>query len=137
MGFEKFEDSGRGRPPASVPKVSLRKSGSIGINQVALGEYFDENEGAVLYYDEEENRIGIKPVADKATDDAAYTVSKNDSNGTIAGETFLNRYDILPEVTTQYTPQWNDDEDLVVIDLDDPVATYGSPDDESDEETEQ
>jgi hypothetical protein len=134
MGFDKFEEagSGRGRPAGADPMISLRKSGSIGINQAALDEYFADDDGAVMYYDEDEHRIGIEPVADKDADEAAYTVSKTDSGGTIAAQAFLERYDLLPEVTTQFEPEWDDDAGLVTADLDDPRKTYGSPDDEED-----
>jgi hypothetical protein len=83
-----------------------------------------------MYYDEDANQVGIEPVADKDADEAAYTVSKTDSGGTIAPKAFLERYDLIPEVTTQYDPEWNDDESLVVLDLDEPKKTYGSPDDD-------
>lgn len=133
MGFEKFDEAGagRGRPAGTEPMISLRKSASIGVNQAAVEEYLAESDGAVMYYDEEADQVGIEPVADKDADDAAYTVSKTDSGGTIAPKAFLERYDLVPEVTTQYEPTWDDDEELVVIDLDDPLKTYGSADDEA------
>lgn len=133
MAFEKFDEagSGRGRPAGTTPMISLRKSGSIGVNQAALDEHFSEEDGAVMYYDEETNRIGIEPVADKDADEAAYTVSKSDSGGTIAAQAFLKRYGLLPEITTQYEPTWDDDADLVSIDLDDPLKTYGSADEDN------
>jgi hypothetical protein len=130
MGFEKFDEagSGRGRPAGTEPMISIRKSGSIGVNQAAIDEFFEDQDGAVMYYDEDADQVGIEPVADKDADDAAYTVSKTDSGGTIAPKAFLERYDLIPEVTTQYDPAWNDDEDLVVLDLDEPKKTYGAPD---------
>ena len=137
MGFEKFDEagSGRGRPAGTEPMISIRKSGSIGVNQAALDEFFEEQDGAVMYYDEDANQVGIEPVADKDADEAAYTVSKTDSGGTIAPKAFLERYDLIPEVTTQYDPAWDDDETLVVLGLDAPKKTYGSPDDEEAEES--
>ncbi|TSD16204.1 hypothetical protein DP107_03355 [Haloglomus irregulare] len=130
MGFEKFDEagSGRGRPAGTEPMLSIRKSGSIGVNQAAIDEFFEDQDGAVMYYDEDADQVGIEPVADKDADDAAYTVSKTDSGGTIAPKAFLERYDLVPEVTTQYDPAWNDDESLVVLDLDEPKKTYGAPD---------
>jgi hypothetical protein len=132
MAFEKFDDagSGRGRPAGTDPIVSLRKSGSVGVNQAAIEEYFDGEDGAVMYYDDDANQMGIEPVEDKDADEAAYTVSKTDSGGTIAAQAFLEEYDLLPDITTQYEPDWDDDENLVTADLDDPHKTYGSPDDE-------
>jgi hypothetical protein len=125
MGFEKFDDagSGRGRPAGTEPMISIRKSGSIGVNQAAIEAFFEDDDGAVMYYDEDANQVGIEPVADKDADEAA-------SGGTIAPKAFLERYDLIPEVTTQYDPEWNDDESLVVLDLDEPKKTYGSPDDD-------
>lgn len=131
MGFEKFDEagSGRGRPAGTDPMISIRKSGSVGINQAALTEHFEESGGAVMYFDEEDNRMGIEPVADKDADDAAYTITKSDSGGTIAPRAFLERYDLVPVVTTQYEPEGEDD--LIVVDLDEPTGTHGSPDEES------
>ncbi|WP_255150214.1 hypothetical protein [Halorarius halobius] len=135
MGFEKFDEagSGRGRPAGADPMISIRKSGSIGVNQAAIEEYFVESDGAVMYFDEEQNQVGIEPVDDKDADEAAYTITKTDSGGTIAPKAFLERFELIPEVTTQYDPELSDD-DLVVIDLDDPTGTHGSPDDGDDEE---
>jgi len=131
MAFEKFEEagSGRGRPAGTEPMISLRKSGSIGVNQASLAAFFEDSDGAVLYFDEDANEVGIEPVADRDADEAAYTVSKTDSGGTIAPQAFLEKYDLVPDVTTQYDPEWNDEEELVVIDLDDPTGTYGSAED--------
>jgi len=128
MGFDKFEESGagRGRPPGTEPMISIRKSASIGVNRAALEEYFQDQDGAVMYYNEEDDQIGIEPAADKDADEAAYTVTKTDSGGTIVPQAFLERYDLVPNVTTQYDPAWDDDEELVVIDLDNPKKTYGS-----------
>lgn len=135
MGFEKFDESGsgRGRTPGTEPMISLRKSGSIGINSAALDEHFDDNGGAVMYYDSEENNVGIEPVEDKDADEAAYTISRTESGGTVAPKAFLREYELIPDVTTQYDPEWDNDEELVTLDLDDPQGTYGTPDDEDEE----
>lgn len=132
MGFEKFDEAGRGRGrnPGTDPMVSIRKSGSIGVNGPVLAEYFEDDDGAVMYFDADENRMGIEPVADADADDAAYTVSKTDAGGTIAPKAFLREYDLVPDVTTQYAPELDDDEGLITIDLDEPMGTYGSPDED-------
>ena len=132
MAFEKFEEAGtgRGRPAGAEPMISIRKSGSIGINQAAIEEYFEDSDGAVMYYDEDDNQVGIEPVADKDADEAAYTITKTDSGGTVAPKAFLERYDLIPDVTTQYDPELDDDEGFVVVDLNNPTGTHGSPDDE-------
>lgn len=114
--------------------VSLRKSGSIGINRAAMEEYFEDVNGAVMYYDEDENRVGIERFDDAEADDA-YTISRTNETGSIVPNAFLEQYDLIPEVTTQYEPEIqsiDDNLDLVTIDLDEPIGTYGSPDDSDD-----
>jgi hypothetical protein len=132
MGYEKFEEAGseRGRPPATDPMVSLRKSGSIGINRPALETYFEDDEGAIMYYDGDDAQVGIEPVGDSEADDAAYSVTKTDSGGTIVPKAFLEEYDLVPTVTTQFEPEHDEDNGLVTVDLDDPIGTHGSPYDE-------
>ena len=134
MGFEKFEETGRGRGRGrSDPVISIRKSGSIGINRTAMEAYFEETEGAVLYFDGEENQVGIESLSD-ADAEGAYTLSRTSGTGSITPGAFLREYDLIPAVTTQYDPQQQQvgDTELVTIDLDEPVGTYGSPDDEGD-----
>lgn len=133
MGFEKFEGGGQGRGGSTEPKISLRKSGSIGINKAALEEYFEDAEGAVMYYDEDENRVGIEPVDDADQEDT-YTISRSNDTGAITPSAFLNRHNLVPEITTQYRPSThtvNQNLELVVFevgeDSDDFVGTYGSP----------
>lgn len=130
MTFEKFDEAGRGRgrPAGTDPMISIRKSGSVGVNAAALAAHFEDDDGAVMYCDEDDNRMGIEPVTDKEADDAAYTVSKTESGGTIAAQAFLETYDLVPDVTTQYDPEWDDDHGMVIVDLDDPADTYGEPD---------
>ena len=135
MSFQKFEGGTRGRSSAG-PMISIRKSGSIGINHSAMEEYFDDVDAAIMYYDEDEARVGIERV-DDTDQEGAYTISRTNDTGTITPSAFLTRYDLIPEITTQYHPEIieTDGTELVAINLDEPVGTYGSPDDgEEDEE---
>lgn len=129
MTFQKFTETkrGRGRPTNTQQMMSLRKSGTIGVNRAALDAFFEGKDGAIMYYDEDDDRIGIEPVADAEADDAAYTVTKSDASGTIAAQAFLRKYDLVPDITTQYAPEWDDEEELVVITVDDYLKTYGTP----------
>lgn len=129
MPFEKFDESGngRGRPTGADPMISIRKSESIGINEAALEAFFEDADGAVMYYDGDENLVGIEPVDHADADEAAYTITKSESGGTIAPQAFLDKYDLTPDVTTQFDPEWDDEEELVVVDLDEPRKTYGEP----------
>lgn len=130
MGFEKIEPTG-GRAGANEPVISLRKSGGIGINNPALDEFFEDAEAAELHYNEEENQLALKPVEEKEPDN--YTLTRSDSGGSVTPKGPLKRLDLIPEITTRYEPEWDDDEELVVISLDDEIGTYGSPRSEEDE----
>lgn len=131
MGFEKFESAGQGRGGGSIgPMISLRKSGSIGINNEALDEFFGDAESVVMYYDEDENRVGMKPVDDPSEEEGTYTLSRSDSGGSVTPSAFLRQHDLIPDITTQYEPalvEVNQNLELVSINLDDPIGTYGTP----------
>lgn len=122
MPYEQFESPGS--RSAADPMISLRKSGSIGINNAALEEHFGDSEAVAVYYNEEENRIGLEPLDEKT--DEAYTLSRSESGGSIAPAAFLRKYSLTPSITTQYEPF--EDEGFVAIDLDSPLATYGEAD---------
>ena len=135
MSFVKFEGGTRGRSSAG-PMISIRKSGSIGINHAAMAEYFEDVSAGVMYYDEDERRVGIERV-DDTDEEGAYTISRTNDTGTITPSAFLTKYDLIPEVTTQYRPEVTESDDgteLVAFDLDEPIGTYGSPDDEDEED---
>ena len=135
MGFEKVIGSSRA---GTTAKISLRKSGSIGINSVALEEYFTEDEDfAEVYFDEEENQLGLVGKEEKTED--SYKITRSNSGGTVAPSSFLKAKQLVPEITTQYSPSTtrHGSVELVVIDLDDDViGTHGSRDTEDENELE-
>jgi|GEM_PF-3044885 len=132
MAFEKFEGGGRGRPAGvDTAKISLRKSGSIGINSKAYAEYFADAGGVVCYFDADATQMALRPLASPDDDEAAYTLSENDSGATVTPGAFLEEYELIPAVTTHYAPEDGSigGEPAVVVDLDDPIGTYGSAED--------
>lgn len=124
MAMEQFQP--RKSPESGEPMISLRKSGSFGINQPALDELFDGAESVALYYDADERVVGFEPR--DGNDDDAYVLTEAESGGSITAMAFVNRYGLTPEVTTRYIPE--EDDGLVVIDLDDDAGTYGTPEDD-------
>lgn len=140
MGFEKFEDSGRGRGGSTQPKISLRKSNSIGINSAALEEFFeDDDEAVVMYYDEDENQVGMKPVKDK-DEDGAYTLTRSESGGSVAPSAFIKNNGLTVERTMQFSPRKVDvNQNLSLVAFtasegsEDFIAFYGSEDEDSED----
>lgn len=125
MTLEKIESGSRS---GGQPKISLRKSNSIGINSAALSEYFEDATHVNVYYDSEENIIGLEPLEEE--EDGSYTLSKVSESGSVTPTSFLKSAGLVPDVTTHYSPYLHDDEEIVLIDLDEPDGTYGDPDGE-------
>lgn len=125
--------------------ISLRQSGSIGVNSVALEEYFTEDDEAIVpYFDENKNRVGMNPVTSEDEEPSAYTLSRTRGVGSITPTAFLERNDLIPEVTEQYRPEWakaNQNLELLSFnagrDSEHFPGTYGSPDQGEEQDTTQ
>jgi hypothetical protein len=121
--------------------ISMRKSAGIGINQKSLEKFFEDAEAAEMYYDEETNEVGIKPIEENS-ESTHYTLTRSESGGSITPQAFFNTHDLIPTtdegepVTKRYEPYWNGNNQLVMIDLDEPIVTYGSPGTKESEESE-
>lgn len=127
MGFEQFQP--RDRTGTSEPTISLRKSGSFGLNEAAVEEYFDGAEAVALYFDPDENMVGMEPRDDN--DDDAYVLTRGESGASVTAMAFVNRYQLTPKVTTRYIPE--EEDGMVVIDIDEPAGTYGQPEEDDEE----
>lgn len=110
----------------SEPLVSLRKSGGIGINSACVNEFFEDEDFVQLFFDEEGSRLALKPVAEGVED--SYKINKTENSGSVTPKAFLRREGLVPDVTTRYGVEWDDDEGWLVVDLADERGTYGSPD---------
>jgi hypothetical protein len=128
MSFEEFQP--RDVSGSDEPVISLRKSGSFGINQACIDEYFEDAEGIKLYYDKENNRVGLEGREENTSE--TYVLTESASGGTVTAYAFINRYQLKPKVTTRYKAEEDEDNGFVVIDLDEPIGTYGTPDEETD-----
>jgi hypothetical protein len=125
MAFEQVKKAGQGGG-STEPMLSLRKSGGIGINSAAMEEHIPDAEYAELYFDEDNNKIGVKPVDEESED--IFKINQTESSGGITPTNFMKRHDLIPEVTTRYEVSWDDDEEMLVADLSEgEIGTYGSP----------
>jgi hypothetical protein len=126
MEFEKYEKDKAGRGGIG-PRVSMRKSGSIGINGEATKQYFDDVDWVTLYFSNQENAVGIKPEDSNVAD--SYSLQKRNGEGyggSINATSFMREYDLLPNKTKQYRASWSDEMSMVIADLSDPVLVYDS-----------
>lgn len=130
MGFEKYDHGASpGRNALKSKQVSIRKTKSIGINTAATEAFFEDNDGVVLYYDPESEVMGLEPVDTPADHESAYTVSGTGSGGTIVAKAFIEEFDLVEDNTIQYPAEWNEEEQLVEVDLTSPANIVGSSSD--------
>ena len=117
FNFELFTATGG----SYAEKVSIRSNGTIGLSQGLMrrrklteGQWF-----AQLYYDAENNAIGIKFIQDKDAKGAVrvgarqYKGADGTANfsGQIASRAFLdfNGIEYRSKKTTSYSPEWNEE----------------------------
>lgn len=133
MAFERFEKGEMGSSGATKELVSVRKSGTIGINEPALELFDDDVTNLDTLYDSENHLIALEE------SDDGYKISKNGSTATLGCNSFLKHHQLIPDITTRYVPEYKEVEtedgetlEALVIDLNESYDTYGSAD--SDEE---
>ncbi len=56
------------------PPISINVKGKIGLSRSAYEEFFQGNEFVLLAYDEQEKRLGFKPIAEKQPN--SFKISK-------------------------------------------------------------
>jgi len=106
MAFKRFTDVGG----AYRPRASIRTVGQLGLNKGSVRRYGIDKYGyAVLYYDDEEQRIGIELINDPNTD-GAVVIHVRDGGGTIAAKSFLNCFEI------DYSRKVTNDLEVEVVD---------------------
>ena len=136
MPYKEPQGGSRGR--TGSPMISIRKSDSIGINASAMEEYFDGVENLKLSFDPENNHLAF------VDDEDGLSLSKNNGSGVLNPTSFLKKHRLTVDITTQYTPEIDDDpeweedasdkpDEVVYVDLDNPIGTYGSRGDDSEE----
>jgi len=113
MAFEKFTDVGR----VFTPRATIRSTGQIGFNHGSVKRFEMEKFGyAILFYDKENKRVGIQLTNNK-DDEGACTLSVKNGNGTISARSFLEHYNLTPEVSMQYALKLDSESKLLVINV--------------------
>lgn len=113
MAFIKFTLTGR----SFIPKASIWSRGQIGLNNGAITRYSLNNyQYAVFYFDEEENKVGIR-FSNKEDEEGAVKFTVRKSGATIGAKAFLDCYAIDYSETRQYDFKHDKENDIYVIDL--------------------
>lgn len=116
MPFERFTKT---RSRGHTPKASIWSRGQIGFNQWAV-EKFDIREFryGILFYDRESNKVGVRFTKEQEEGAIGITVRKT-GGASISATAFLNFYGIDYSKTRRYDINYDQHNDLYVIQLED------------------
>jgi hypothetical protein len=115
---------------SNAPKMTIRKGGSLGINQAAARRFGIDSDDyyAILYYDDENNAIGIEITRDENAEGALkiqYRPYKKDNKNVIIQvsiKSLLDRHAIDYSESSSYVPFKDEETGLIVLDLNKPKA---------------
>jgi hypothetical protein len=112
MAFQVFKPSvsrsGRGEI------ISITKRGSLNFNRMFSRQHLASIQFVELYFDEENHRVGIKPLNEKTEN--AYKLGGRTGKW-VRVKDFLEFYRCGHSKTTKYKPQWNEAHQLFEIQI--------------------
>ena len=93
--------------------VSFKKWG-ISFSRKTSATYFSDSPHAELYFDEEKQKVAIKPLKEKTEN--SYDV-KGDKSKHIKAKDFLEHYKCVHPKASRYIPEWNESLEMLEIKL--------------------
>ena len=113
--FEKFTQ--RKFKSFAIPMATITKDSVINFNVMAMEKYVKEFIYAVFYYDRKDRLVGIKFSHKDAPE--AYKIRKDREGrlASISAMSFLRYYNIKPTQTLSYQIKWNEQDEMLIIDL--------------------
>lgn len=110
-----FEDAWTGRRRF----VTMTKKGHIRINTGAAEFYFDDARAVTIHKKKGEEAIGLKPIPeyDEENDSHHKVPEEASTSFTITATSFIRHYNLQHEETTRYQPEWNDEHEVLIVDL--------------------
>ena len=113
MAFEKYVKSTR----IYRPYASIWSRGQIGLNQGAVERFkMKDYKFAVLFFDKDTERIGIK-LTNNENEEGATTAIKGNTGIIISAASFLEHYNIDHKTLRKYPIDFDQKEELYIIDL--------------------
>lgn len=117
--------------------VTIRKGGAIAPNSTVYERYCEDAEAVLLNtHEEKDDIIGIKPIDHFDEDNKEHYRINGDSSGgaSIHGRGFLKEHGFDHDESRRYTPEWDEEFEVLVIDLSEDgevVSQSNSSDDDS------
>jgi hypothetical protein len=119
MAFERFVRIGR----IYTPTASIWSRGQIGFNQGAVQKYnIAHYKYAVLFYDKDTNRIGVKFSNDNS-EPGSVPITMGKTGAMVSAKAFLDYWNISHDRTRKYPMAHDEQEKLYVIQLDRPLGS--------------
>ena len=113
MAWKKFTEGGR----SFAARATISVSGTLSFNEGACQRFkIKDAQAAVLYYDDEEHRVGIELVGD-LREEGARRIRRRRMGADIAAKPFLDKFDIQPSTTMLYSLTKDEETGYLVIRL--------------------
>lgn len=101
-----------------TPAVSIYSTGQMAVNGLCLEQYgLRKHKFVVLYYDPDAKKIGIQFTSDDKAEGAYSARGRTGKAIDISGRAFLKCWDIMPEKTQRYTPEYDKARRMLIIQL--------------------
>ena len=108
--FKAYEQKGtEGKKPA----VSITKGGALVLNTGCVAAFFKGYKYVKLFWDAENNKVGIKPMKKKDAFSYSLSYGTRKTVAWLSGKSFLKNIGIEYKNNTVYPAVWNEKEGLV------------------------
>ena len=115
-----FQEYRREKREVGQPKIMILARGTFWVSASAVKKYFQNFDGVVLLFDPDRRVIGLRPTKGNKN---AYSLSggKGRKDRTFSARSFLKHYGAVHGETRSYRLRWNSQEQLVELNLNDPI----------------
>ncbi len=115
MAWEAF--SRKTRPSPKQPTVTLGKGGLIGLNAAVTRNILGDNKYALLFFDRDNSRVGIKFIKQSNPDAYPVKVTRTGSHAALTGTAFMKTFGIFPSETRSYPATFDETDKILVADI--------------------
>lgn len=101
-----------------VEYITVRRSGAIAPNSTVYDRYLSDSEAVQIRIKKGTKIIALRPVDEyNENDPTHYRHGSATSNGQVNAKKFLSYQDLEHDESRRYTPEWNDEHGMLVLDL--------------------
>lgn len=114
MAWEKFTITRK----SFRPKISIRGNSQIGFNFAAIEEFkLKDYKFAILYYDKENKKIGIKLTNDKEEEGIRKLRVRELAGASLPARVFIEYYKLGNFSGQRFNAEWDKQEKMIVVAL--------------------